>query len=134
MSDTGEYISAIRQMILLHPHVRSFRVVREEDQINSGLIRYRLTLVDGGLLELSERFRIIGGKVHSLKYRFHWQDSDRNLIARWDNTAHHLTLPTFPHHIHDGGEANIQPHAQVNIADVLAEIARRLEEKRRSGR
>lgn len=72
MNDAGEYISAIRQMILIHPHVRSFRIVREEDQVNSGLIRYRLILVDGGLLELSERFRIVGGKVHSLKYRFHW--------------------------------------------------------------
>lgn len=129
MSDAGQYISAIRQMILIHPYVRSFRVVREEEQVNSGLIRYRLTLVDGGLLELSERFRIVGGKVHSLKYRFHWQDSAGNLIARWDNAAHHLSLPTFPHHIHDGHETNIQPHAQVNIAGVLAEISRRRQAK-----
>jgi len=35
----------------------------------------------------------------------------------------------FPHHIHDGGETNIQPHAQVSIADVLVEIARRLEKR-----
>lgn len=129
MNDAGDYISAIRQMILIHPSVRSFRVVREEDQVNSGLIRYRLTLSDGGLLELSERFRIVGGTVHSLKYRFHWQDSDGNLIARWDNAAHHLSLPTFPHHIHDGGEANIRPHAQISIADVLAEIGRRLQKE-----
>lgn len=129
MNDAGDYISAIRQMILIHPNVRSFRVVREEDQINSGLIRYRLTLNDGGLLELSQRFRVVGGRVDSLKYRFHWQDSDGNLIVRWDNAPHHLSLPTFPYHIHDGGEANIQPHAQVSIADVLAEIGKRLQEK-----
>ena len=128
MNDAGEYISSIRQMILIHSDVRSIHVIREEDQINSGLIRYRLTLADGGLLELSERFRVIGGKADSLKYRFHWQDSNGNLTARWDNAPHHLSLPTFPHHIHDGGESNIQPHAQVSIAHVLAEIARRLQQ------
>lgn len=31
--------------------------------------------------------------------------------------------------IHDGNEANIQPHAQVSVADVLAEIGRRRQAK-----
>ncbi len=128
MSDTGEVISAIRQMIVLHPYVRHFQIVREEDQTNSGLLRYRLTLTDGGLLEISERFRVVDGKVQSLKYRFHWQDRNGRLIARWDTAPHHLTLPTFPHHIHDGAEENIQPHAPISVADVLALVTRRFQE------
>jgi len=126
VNDAAEYISTIRQTIVLHPYVRYFQVVREEEQGNSGLLRFRLTLTDGGLLELSERFRIIDGEVRSLKYRFHWQDRNGQLIARWDMAPHHLALPTFPHHIHDGAEENILPHAPVSLADVLALIANRM--------
>lgn len=128
MNDAGDYISAIRQMVVLHPYVRHVQVVREEDQANSGLLRYRLTLTDGGLLELSERFRVVDGRVQSLKYRFHWQDRDGRLIARWDTAPHHLTLPTFPHHVHDGAEENIQPHVQVSVVDILALVKRRFQE------
>ena len=131
MNDAAEYISTIRQMIVLHPYVRYFQVVREEEQGNSGLLRFRLTLTDGGLLELSERFRVIDGEVRPLKYRFHWQDRNGQLIARWDMAPHHLALPTFPHHIHDGAEENILPHAPVSLADVLALISRRLQTEHR---
>jgi len=128
MNDAGEYIFSIRQMILLHPHVQHFQVVREEDQGSSGLLRYRLTLIDGGLLEISERFRIVDGKAQSLKYRFHWQDRNEQLVARWDTAPHHPALPTFPHHIHDGMEENILPHAPVRVADVLRLVADRFRE------
>ena len=45
--------------------------MREEAQGDMGLFRYRLTLRGGGLLELFERFQIVGGRLQVVKYSFH---------------------------------------------------------------
>lgn len=102
-------------------------LVREKLEDDAALYRFRLLLTDESRLDASERVEQIGDRLIGTKYRFHWQDRDSRLIARWDNAPHHLALPTFPHHIHDGAEENILPHAQVSIADVLAIIGRRLQ-------
>lgn len=128
MNTPADYIAWVRTLIALSPVVAGHRILRETVEDPVAVYRYRLTLLDGSLLEASERVAQRGTGVVVTKYSFHWQDSSGNLIARWDTAPHHLSLPTFPHHIHDSGEANIRPHAQVSIADVLAEIARRLQQ------
>lgn len=110
-------------------HVVSATLVREKLEEDAAYYQFRLLLIDGSRLDASARAEEIASNLSVTKYRFHWQDSNGDLIARWDNAPHHRRLSTFPDHIHDGGEANIQPHAPVSIADVLAEIDRRLREK-----
>lgn len=129
MDTPADYIARVRTLIALSLVVVSHRIIRETIEAKVAVYRYRLTLLDDSLLEASERVVQSGTGVAVTTYSFHWQDRDGNLIARWDNARHHLKLPTFPHHIHDGGETNIQPHAQVGIADVLAGIARRMQER-----
>jgi len=60
-------------------------VVREEAQGDMGLFRYRLTLRDGGLLEMFERFQVVEGRLRVAKYSFHCQDAAGQLRKRWDN-------------------------------------------------
>jgi len=45
------------------------------------------------------------------------------------NTPHHkkLNLPTYPHHKHDGSEANVTISSAPMLLDVLQEIAVRVE-------
>ena len=31
---------------------------------------------------------------------FHWQNNKLNLLRRWDNSAHHQHIATFPYHLH----------------------------------
>jgi hypothetical protein len=100
-----------------------WKVVREEAQGDMGLLRYRLTLRDGGLLEMFERFQVVGGRLQVTKYSFHWQDTDGQPRKRWDNAAHHPEVPTRPHHVHDGAEANVLPHGPISAEEVLAIIA-----------
>jgi len=97
-------------------------VVREEAQGNLGLFRHRLTLRDGGLLEMFERFEVRGGQVRVTKWSFHWQDAAGQLRKRWDNATHHPEVPTHPHHVHDGEEANVLPHGPITAEEVLAII------------
>lgn len=133
MNTPAAHLSWVQTIVAQSPVVVWHRVIRETVEERFAIYRYRLNLIDHSLLEASERIALRGAEAVVTKYSFHWQDRNGQIIARWDTAPHHLSLPTFPHHIHDGTEENIQSHAPVSVADVLAEIARRLKDKRRSG-
>jgi hypothetical protein len=123
VKSASDYLAYIKALIVLNPQVVHWMVVREEAQGDLGLFRYRLTLRDGGLLEIFERFQIVEGRLQIAKYSFHWQGADGQLRRRWDNAAHHAEVPTRPHHVHNGTEANVLPHGPVSAVEVLAIIA-----------
>jgi hypothetical protein len=123
VKNAADYLGHIKALIALNRQVVHWKVVREEAQGDMGLLRYRLTLRDGGLLEMFERFQVVGGRLQVTKYSFHWQDADGQPRKRWDNAAHHPEVPTRPHHVHDGAEANVLPHGPISAEEVLAIIA-----------
>ena len=123
MRDASAYLAHIKALIVLNRQVVHWEMVREEAQSEMGLLRYRLSLRDGGLLEMFERFQVVDGRVLVTKYSFHWQDAEGRLRKRWDNAAHHLEVPTRPHHLHDGAEADVLAHGPVSAEAVLAIIA-----------
>jgi len=119
LKDAGDYLAYVKALAIASSQVTRCIVMREEVEGDSGLIRMRLTLSDGSILETFERFEIVDRNVQVTKYRFHWQDATGGLRKRWDNAPHHPELPTYPHHIHDGAEANAQPHKAINTEKVL---------------
>ena len=123
MKDAADYLAHIKALIALNTQAVHWTVVREEAQGDLGLFRYRLTLRDGGLLELIERFQIVEERLQVTKYSFHWQGADGQLRNRWDNAEHHPEVPTRPHHVHNGAEANVLPHGPISAEEVLAIIA-----------
>ena len=123
MKNAGDYLTHIKALIALNPQVVHWTVVREEAQGSMGLFRYRLTLRDGDLLEMFERFQVVEERLQVAKYSFHWQRTDGRLRKRWDNAAHHPEVPTHPHHVHDGAEATVLPHDPIGAEEVLAIIA-----------
>ena len=50
-------------------------------------------------------------------YSFHWQDSQGELLLRWDNAPHHKELKTFPHHRHN--KKQIEESTDITLSDVL---------------
>ena len=123
MKDAADYLAYIKALMALNSQVLHWTVVREEAQDDMGLFRYRLTMRDGGLLEMFERFQIVGERLRVAKYSFHWQGADGQLRRRWDNAAHHPEVSTPPHHVHDGTEADVLPHEPISTEEVLAIIA-----------
>jgi hypothetical protein len=121
VKNAADYLGHIKALIALNRQVVRWEVIREEAQGDVGLFRYRLTLRDGGLLEMFERFRIVRERLQVTKYSFHWQGADGQLRRRWDNAAHHPEILTHPHHVHDG--ANVLPHGPISAEDVLVIIA-----------
>jgi len=123
MKDADDYLAYIKALIIANPKVKDWKALREEAQGDLGLFRYRITFSDDSLLELSERYQIWMGELQVIKYRFHWQDAAGKLLKRWDNAAHHPEVPTHPHHVHDGGEENVNPCEPIQIEEILALIA-----------
>lgn len=122
MKDAADYLTYLKALILVNTEIADRAIIREEVQEDIGMFRYRLTLRDGSLLELFERFQIVNAQVVVGKYRYHWQDLEGRLRKRWDCAAHHPEVPTFPHHVHDGEEATVRPHHAVTTKDILAII------------
>jgi uncharacterized protein DUF6516 len=100
-----EYLRQIEELLSTSPAVRDVELVRRAVR-NTGLekvlnYRYRITLADGGFVEMTERVVEVHGMFEMTKYRHHWQAGNGALLKRWDNAPHHPAIDTFPHHLHD---------------------------------
>jgi len=133
LKDASDYLTHVKALIALNPQVVRTVVLREEMQGDMGLYRYRLTLRDGSLLEMFERFSILDGRLVSGKYSFHWQDGSGRLLKRWDNATHQPGVATYPHHIHDGADTNVLPHESVSAEHVLTLICQMLDSQVEDG-
>jgi len=63
VKDAADYLAYIKALIVENPQVLRWTVVREEMQGDMGMLRYRLTLRDSGLLEMFELFQVVEGRV-----------------------------------------------------------------------
>ena len=74
----------------------------EEEILSSNRInlRIRIRFKTGYLFELNEAAIVVAGQFKRLNYRYHFQDSQNNLVFRYDNTPHFPDLESFPHHKH----------------------------------
>lgn len=91
--------------------------------------RYRVTLADGDLVEMTERVLEVGKALEVTKYHHHWQDSNGRLIKRWDNAPHHPEIETFPHHLHEGAEDCVVSHPGITGLEALQRILTEVEER-----
>ena len=97
----AQHFDEIEAKLIACPAIISYRVLRREVSSADGKLRIKATSNDGGMVELFEYVGEASGRVHLLKYGFHWQDSHGHLQRRWDNAPHYPALPNAPHHIHD---------------------------------
>ena len=118
-----DYLALIKSLILLCPVVVEFNILREDAQGDRGVWRYRLTLQDKSFVEMFEFFEIQSDRVKVIKYSFHWQKDNGQLIKRWDNAAHHPEIETYPHHLHDGAEDVVFTYQPVSFEEILQIIS-----------
>ena len=85
-------------------------------------LRIRMRTLDGYLFEINEAVIVHESQLEHLNYRYHFQDSDNQLIFRYDNTPHYPHLEHFPEHKHtsDGIVGAKRP----GIRELLKEIRR----------
>lgn len=96
------------------PIIKNYQIL----ELNTGPdyfhIKARATLKDNSLLFIKEFV-----SSDDLKYSYHWQSSDNQLISRWDNAEHHPEISSFPHHKHS---PDVEESYFVDLEDVLNEI------------
>ena len=79
------------------------KVERYEEEIlaaNRVNLRIRVRFLSGYLLELNEAAIVEAEHIRHLGYRYHFQNSQNNLVFRYDNTPHFSEINSFPHHKH----------------------------------
>lgn len=81
----------------------------------------RVRFWDGSLLEIEETIVVGRITVTKRRYSYHYQDSQGELIFRYDNARHHPELPGFPEHKHVSGQKP-EPSPAPDLTDVLREI------------
>jgi len=111
-----EYYSGLQAAIHGVPQVwRSdlrFEEIDEHECYVSGLL-----LLTGGYELYVAEYVITSPTEARLKYRYHLQTPDGQLVSRWDNAPHHPDVATFPDHRHDGqGEVCSSPPMTVPAA------------------
>jgi len=118
-----EYLRKLDVLISAAPEIISIDIIRRSvwttEMETIGMYRYKLTLSNGDMLELTERMIETKDSFSIMKYRHHWQHYDGQLVKRWDNANHHPDIETFPHHLHDGSESNVIKHREVNGLEIL---------------
>jgi len=126
MINAEHYLAWIKSVISLCSVVTRLIIIREETQIDKGLWRYRLTLTNKRFLEMFEFFSIESGQINVVKYSYHWQQEDGQLIKRWDNAAHHPEIITYPHHLHDGSEDFVVDYSHLDTQEILQIVAEQI--------
>ncbi len=103
--------------------VSHFTIVRQHITESDGNIRIRAALTDGSLLEMTEYVALDDKRqITARSYSFHWQDTQHQLIQRWDNANHYPELSFAPHHIHKADETvtgNPQPPMLDSVLDII---------------
>lgn len=99
--------------------ISSFDIIEMIDEDDVEMLKIVAYLHEGSMLYIHEL-----RTKRSDKYSYHWQDRDKNLLIRWDNSPHHKNLANFPYHKHE--KEDVLPSFRISIDDVLSEIESKL--------
>lgn len=120
-----DYFNEIESMLIASPLVASFKSSKEKISEDRGWIKSHVLFTNGTQMHLFE-YILIDDSPNLVKYKYHWQKKDGELIKRWDNAPHHKELETYPDHVHT--KEGVYPHKNLNLRQVLdileAEIER----------
>lgn len=116
------YFQSLVDLFASLPFVESPDLNLEKRGELVGFIRGEALCNDGSILFFRELIDL-RLPLQKVMYAYHYQRSDGTMIFRYDNTAHHRSVPTFPNHkhLHDGSIASAEIPT---LEQVLREIER----------
>ncbi len=114
------YLYRLYDTIISRGDVEIESLIFDDQSKLYGSIEGRFRFYDGSLLEFDEVVLLHGEQIVKLRYAYHYQNSNDELIFRYDNVFHHPHVPTYPHHKHVGDK--VEPAQTPDLNDVLHEI------------
>ena len=115
-----DYFKSILDLLAPLPFVENPRIDFEKRSETVGFIRGEIGFRDGSVLH----FRELVDLRHELQlvmYAYHYQDAEGVLVFRYDNTAHHMHVDTFPNHKHTA-DGNVVSAEAIALSAVVREI------------
>lgn len=103
--------------------IKRYEILAFEIFENGFYIKIKTSLIDGSELHIREYV-----DETERNYSYHWQDSNKNMIIRWDNSPYHKHIETYPHHFHNGN--NVMPSFHISCKEILKVIENRLSYKK----
>jgi hypothetical protein len=99
-----QYFQSLLELLVSLPYVVSPDINLEKRGELVGFIRGEVEFSDGSTLFFRELIDL-RLPLQKVMYAYHYQTAEGKFIFRYDNTAHHKAVPTFPYHKHlMGGE------------------------------
>ena len=95
-----DYLDQVEQAVTGCEEAYVERYVEELLTPDRANLRIRIRFERGHLLEINEAVVIEADELTWLDYRYHCQDTQNQLLFRYDSTPHFPDLPGFPHHKH----------------------------------
>jgi len=95
-----EYFQSILDLLASLPFVESSDVNLDKRGELVGFVRGRVEFQDGSSLLFFRELIDMSLSEQKVMYAYHYQKADGTLIFRYDNTAHHKSISTFPYHKH----------------------------------
>ena len=116
-----QYFQSILDLLASLPFVESSNVNLEKRGDLAGFIRGEIEFRDGSSLLFFRELIDLRSPLQKIMYAYHYQKADGALIFRYDNTAHHRSVSTFPYHKHlEGGD--VADSDMSSLEQVLGEI------------
>ncbi len=117
-----QYFQSLLDLLAGLPFVESPDVNLEKRGELVGFVRGEVGFNDGSVLFFRELIDL-RLPLQKIMYAYHYQAANGALVFRYDNTAHHQAIPTFPFHKHLK-EGDISASAVPSLEQVLREIER----------
>lgn len=108
---------------ILSDYIKGYKIEKFEQVGRNIKLYIHITFIDQSDLYIKEIY--IAGKQ---KYSYHWQDDNKNLICRWDNSPDWPDIKTYPHHKHLGKE--VLHSFDTNIETIFHAIKANFEKKK----
>jgi hypothetical protein len=116
-----QYFQFLLDLLAALPFVESSNVNLEKRGDLAGFIRGEVEFRDGSSLLFFRELIDLRLPLQKVIYAYHYQKADGELIFRYDNTAHHRSISTFPIHKHLMG-GNVTSSDVPSLEQVLREI------------
>lgn len=87
-------------------------------ELDDETLRLIIHLYDGSNLRVTEQWE--GAKL--ARYSYYWLTAENALLIGWDNSPHHRTVETFPHHKHVGQQSDLQHSHDTCLEDVMVVV------------
>ncbi len=105
------------ELLKSHPIIRPYDINDYQSGENFYFLKTTIFLLNDTELHIREFI-----SEDDRHYSYHWQNTQGNLIIRWDNAPHHKKLKTFPYHKHS---PDLEESKEVSLEEVLRAIEKR---------